>query len=448
MQDAVTQECFEEILRDVRSEVGESRYALWFRAIRLHELRRGVLVLGVPNRFFADWIGEHFGTLLASCALRVLGTPVTIELAVDPELFRRHRAAMAEEPSDAIAPQEPASAPRGLDAFVVVPENEYAWRAIRYAAEGRQPRHDRILLVGGEGSGKTRLLQGLESFRTKGVPARRTLITDSEKLTRGFSLARKSRTLEAFRERFDAFDLIGIDEVHRLGSRVATQRELAGLLQHWRQAGKQVVLCSRHEPKDVHGVSPGLASVLADSLLAWIEPYAPASLVKIFARGLGDDRRSVPAPVVLALADGCRGSATELRSRLLRAYAYAGLLEERVDVEFLRRHRPELVRARGPGREAQNLIDAVCEAFAVSREDLVSKRKARSLLMPRALAVCVLRDRQGLTLKEIGELMGGRSHTSIHLMHRRYAPLIAKEPRLRELYARIPRSEWQQKETP
>lgn len=419
------------MLAVLHDQIGQDRHELWFGNVRLLGFHRGTMTIGVPNLFFRDWIVSHYRTALVHAAESVLGITPRIEIRVDPALFKAQRQKIDRAVLDGLESPQPDRADLTIDRFRLVPENTLAAGAVRHLLEGRPTRFQPLVIAGAHGTGKTHLLHAFDAMGS-------VLQTSALEITSRFTSALKMKRVGEFRAVFDEYDLVCIDEFHRLRNKHATQVEVHQLLTRLIAADVQVVVATRHHPREIHDLAPNLTSILMSGMLVCIEPYGVSSLVEIASAGKGP---RVGPGVMEALAHGCGGSVTTLRSRVLRVIAYAGLLGEPVTVDFVENHFDELV---GPGsreREYDAVIDAVCVETGITRDDLMSKRKTKSLTTPRGVVAVILRDRFRLTFKEIGRVLGGRSHTSTHAMYTKYRDVIADDPRLRALVSRLPRSQ-------
>ena len=221
--------------------------------------------------------------------------------------------------------------------------------------------------------------------------------------------------------------------------RRATQREFLTLLTRVSSGGQQVVLAGRHHPKDIYSFDSTLVSRFLAGMFVQIHRYSDETLRLVLQKtGLGQDSRPVHPGVVEQLAPLAKGSVRDLQYLLMKVQAYAALRDERLDPEFAARHLHDLrPQARCGTEHLESVVDAVAEALGVSAEALRSKRKIRALILPRAVAVCLLKDTASLTYKEIGRLLGDRSHTSVCLMYQKYEAKIYGDADLQALMTRI-----------
>ncbi|MCB9833729.1 MAG: AAA family ATPase [Planctomycetes bacterium] len=451
MTDTVATRSFESILAEVRQVIGAERYEIWFAKVRMISLFRGVVTLGVPNLVYRDWITENYLPALEEASERSMGARLRFELKVDPELQRELQEKIA---TDTLQELLGASGPGdgegpGLDQFVRLPENETAYRAVRHLVSNESFAFNPLYILGPAGSGKTHLLRAFKRYEGGADPkAPRLLYLDAERFTRAYTMALKKKTMAAFRARFEDVDVVLFDEVHRFRGRKSTQHEFMSLLKSLLRRNVQVVMAARHHPREIYEITESFKSNLLSGMMVSIDPYSPASLQKLVADSLGQAKASgggrkdavprVPREVLRLLSKQVGGNVSLLLARLDQLYSLASAKGQAVDLAFARDHLKEIAGATGIEREVERLIDSVCGHFGVDHVDLMSKRKLKRLLMPRALVAVVMRDRLDLGFKRIGQMLGGRSHSAVHSMIEKYRSVIAEDGELRDLLARLP----------
>ncbi|MCA9319384.1 MAG: ATP-binding protein [Planctomycetes bacterium] len=447
MIDAIATASFERILTALREEIGAERHDMWFAKVKLLDFRRGRVTIGVPNVFFRDWILQNYSDDLRRISHAVVGIELGFDLKIDEELAAQHRKTIETDAlREAMAEEAPANLDLTLKRFIERPENRFARSTVErllgcsgpMADDDLVEKFNPLVIVGASGTGKSHLLAAICAMRADETGPGRVLRMTASEFTARFTMSLKTRTTEAFRNRFADIDLLCIDEFHRFRSKKATQVELRQLIVGLIQRGTQVVLAARHYPRETWGLAASIESLLLSGMMCWLEPYSATSLVEILRQRRSQGQTMASSDLVRRLARGAKGSVTELERRLARVRVLSALLGERLDSGFLDRHAEELdLDGRSVVNPNRLVLEDVCVHFGISVDALLSKRKLRSLTAPRQIAVYILRERRGLTFKEIGRLLGGRSHTSIHLMHKNGRSAIEADDALLKLVARV-----------
>lgn len=427
MIDTVVQATWDRAKERLRAEMGERLFEVWFSRTSLLGLNRGVLTIGVPNLFIREWIDEHYGATLRQMVSEEVGASLRVSLKVDPDLFREHRRERRRE-EDSVDEPGAGAEDKGFDRFLLLPGCKLAADAVRLTASGGKPDLSPLLVYGPEGTGKSHLASAAALVAPRGS---RLYRVTGEDFARRFAWNMKTRKLDRFRAEVGSADLFILDDVQDLAGKEATQRELTGLLQDLRARGGRVIVFSNIHPHQLSGLDASLSSILLSGMAAELVAPEKAEQAQILRAILSGSRRAIPGEVIDAVMERGGGSVKRLDRLVRKVYAFAGLTGEPVDGAFLDRHLEEIAGPVDPAaRRRETIFQVVEDHFGVDREALLSKRKTQSLAVPRAMAVMLLREHGGLTFKEIGAVLGERSHTSVYLMFKKHSPAIAADPAL------------------
>ena len=430
MIDTVVRETWSRILERLRDEIGERPYGMWFERSSVLSLRRGVLGVGVPNLFIRDWVHEHYGPVMERIAEEVMGAPLKIAIRVDPDLFREMR--LETERMEEVVTTGPDSVDgKTLESFVSHPGNLLAVRALRHAAARRAPPMNPLVVHGPEGTGKSHLAAALDRIYPSGTTFYRMT---GEDFARRFAWNLKTRRIDQLREQIGGADVVILDDAQDLAGKPATQREVSTLIQELLARGGQIVAFLDRHPREVAELDEGFCSILLSGMLIGMEPPGKEDTIRILELILRSARRRIPTDLITLVVERVGGSVTRLDRLVRKVYAFAGLTGEPVNAEFLDRHLDEIAGPADPDqRRLETILGLVEDHFDVERADLMSKRKTKSLSMPRGVVVFLLREQGGLTFKSIGKALGDRSHTSVYLMHKKYAESIRGDVALMDL---------------
>ncbi|MFT7618532.1 MAG: chromosomal replication initiator protein [Planctomycetota bacterium] len=448
MVDLLAEKSFALVLSDVREQIGEQRFELWFGNCKLTSMFRGTLTIGVPNVFFQDWIANHYESNLRFAVERVLGISMKIKILVDADLNQDLQQRIQDDSlNELLADDNHRQYGMTLDQFVRVGENETAYRAVRHLVDNEAFGFNPLYIVGPAGVGKSHLAASFREFRGGLNPDKpRILETDALRFTKSFTLALKTKRMPDFRATFENLDVVVFDEVHRLRGKKATQQEFLHLLRNLVQQRVQVVLVARHHPREIHDITEAFKSNLMSGMMVPIESYTHTSLSKIVIQNLArlksnSDEEGLKevagSDVVRTLSRHCRGSVRELTSQLRRAHVLAYMKGERLSGKFVEDHLDEFGADPQVKQEVGTVFDTICADFGVERAELISKRKTKCLALPRAIAARALRDFHGMTYKEVGHHLGSRSHTSIYMMIKKYRSVMENDHEVKKTLDRL-----------
>lgn len=426
MTDLVVQQTWDRMCDFLRERVGEDTYEKWLQQSCVLGMKRGVLSVGFPNAFIRDWVHEHYGELLDRAATEAFESDVRVAVKVDPQLFLREaRQRDAREESDL---DDPGTIVRTLEGFLETPGNQAALAALRHVAEGRRPHLNPLVIFGPAGSGKSHLAEAA----ARHFPANtQVLRLTGEEFAQRFSWSLKTRRIDRWRAECAGADLLILDDIEGLANKAATQREFHQLVQAISAHGGQILVFAAAHPSRLEEMEEITRSLLLSGMLVEIEAPSEEEKVEILSRALRHAMRRIPREILVEITNRVGGSVSRLERLVRKVYAFASLTGREVSEAFLDEHLEEIAGPLDPGRRRTETVFQVVEsAFEVEREALLSKRKLKVLSLPRALIVFVLREEARLTFKEIGRVLGGRSHTSVYLMHRKHEDLIRRDPRL------------------
>jgi chromosomal replication initiator protein len=432
------QNIWREALVALQESVGDRVYRLWFERTSLLAIERGTAIVGVPNAFAKEWLETHHLDRVAAALGGALRSSVAVEFRVDGVLYRAARDAQARELRDSpdAPPAATATSRFALSRFIADDGNRMALAATTSFLERRGASWNPFLLYGPPGCGKTHLLRGaaLELGRLLGAPAR---VTDGTSFRADVLRALRRRELPALQARFAAAPALVVDEVHRLGATEATLRASGAILKSVVEAGRPLLLASRHQPSAIYSLDASVRSLLLGGLAVSVERPDPNTLRAILSRESLEFARPVDPDAIDAIIRHGRGDVTATQSALRKLAAYAALCGEEPTAEFFHEHVSELT-SRAPIDSIVARVLALVEArFGATAAEILGRRKSRRLARPRAVAAYALHRAAGQSLLAVGALFGGRSVPAVRGLVRRVDVECLGDPALRATVADI-----------
>jgi chromosomal replication initiator protein len=407
-----------EALPLLRQKFGDRNFATWIEPIRCSRDEHG-LRLEVKSRFFQEWVTRHFLSCIRQMLRSASGTVPDVRVVVAANGEATSVAPPAATPP-APAPSSRSRTPKigrlvaeyTFDSFVVGQANEVAYRAAQSVAEFPGRRFNPFFLWGGVGLGKTHLINALAHDLLGRPPRPRMACLAAEAFMNSLITSLRQDQMAAFRDRFREVDVLILDDVEFLAGKERTQEEFFHTFNALYSAGKQVVLTSDKPPHAIAGLEERLRSRFEGGLIADIHPPTHAMRVAIVTKKAAHHGVDLPAEVAFALAQRSGSSVRELEGALTRVLATANLKGVGLDRELVERVLAPVTRPINPP-SADAILEVVGQHFRLSVADLKSHRRARTVVFPRQLAMYLVRTVTDVSFPSIGDLFGGRDHSTV-----------------------------------
>ncbi|MCS7015096.1 MAG: DnaA/Hda family protein [Gemmatales bacterium] len=445
---------------ELTKRIGEKRYHLWFaQQTRIH-WADDQLTIGVPNRFFLDWLQGTFGPAIREAAASVAGHPMAIRFVVDAGLFQAHRQqleATHSEPSavefsvaSAVSPCRPSNSSVGtptghrdpcdcsrLEEFIAGESNRLAYAAVLQLVESlrpdinwfgpsNRPLRMPLTIYGPHGVGKTHLLEGLAEALGRIWDKSKIVCLTAEDFTNQFLQAMRQGKLSEFRRRFRSAKALLLDDLQFLEGKRATQEELLHTVETLsRQGHVFVAACERH-PRQVRWL-PELVDRLAGGAVWPIElPDAELRrrLIQTKAQKIG---LPLSDDVVAYLAQSVRGNVRELEGALYAVFHFATVHRQPITRELVQTALGRWLRPQPKTVSLRDIERAVARVLHLRPGVLRGREKVRSASYPRMLAMYLARKHTTLSYSEIGRFFGGRNHSTVIAAQRKVTAWLAKQ---------------------
>ena len=407
-------------LEVLRLELEPGDFDTWLRPLRPRSDGSGGLRLEVQNRQVQEYVAEHYlerlhALLEASAGRRV---PLTLTRATAlAELFPSLL-----DPAD--LPVTPAGEPLlpryRFDTFVVGPSNQLAAAAARAVASRPASQYNPLFIYGGTGLGKTHLVQAIGRHIKDNDPGLRVRYITCETYINDWIQSVARKTIDAFRTRYrEAADVWIVDDVQFLGGKESTQNEFFHTFNALYGAGTQVVLSSDRFPRDIPKLEDRLRSRFQWGLIADIKPPEKETRMAILQKKAAAGGIILPDDVVDYVATYVNTNVRELESCLVRLQLESNLQAAPVDLRMARDALRTIIKNRAPRVTPERIMNNVAAHFDVTKADLCSARRMRSISQPRQIAMYLCRHLLQLSYPNIGERFGGRNHSTVLTSYRK-----------------------------
>jgi chromosomal replication initiator protein len=413
---------WEEILQKIETKVNRHSFNTWFRPTRLlAESGHSVSVL-VPNAHFRDWLNKHYSAVILE-SLDELHRP---EIEVVFETARMD-AASSEPPPRPQTPAAPLSALAALDAtppptlnpkyrfdtFVVGTSNQFAHAAARAVAESPSRAYNPLFIYGGVGLGKTHLLHAIgHQILDQNPPVKMVYISAEKFMNELINAIRYDRIIE-FRNKHRSFDVLLVDDIQFIAGKERTQEEFFHTFNALYDAQKQIVLSSDAPPREIPTLEERLRSRFEWGLTADIQAPDLETKIAILRKKADAEGVSLPDNVAIFIASRIKSNIRELEGSLIRLIAYSSLTGRTIDLALTQ----EVLRDLLPSEERILNLDSiqkyVADHFRLKVSDLKARNNAKSVALPRQIAMYLSKSLTRASLPDIGKAFGGKHHSTV-----------------------------------
>jgi chromosomal replication initiator protein len=424
--DPVVEKTWSHVVDKARRELPEGAFAMWFADVRATGLADDVLEVRAPSDYVRERIARSYLDLIQTGAAEVAGHPMRVHLETDPILPRDASIDDPPEPTIVLesaardVPRTGPAAPSGLpfpnytfEAFVTGGSNRFAHAAAMAVAEAPPSKaYNPLFIYGGVGLGKTHLLVAIGHHMHRLNPRLRVKYVTSEAFVTEFVKAVRERQGYQFQRRYREVDVLLVDDIQFLAKREETQTEFFHTFNHLHLSERQIVIASDRAPQDLSGMEERLLNRFRWGLCVDVQPPDLETRLAILQLKAQRDSIAVPDDVLEFVASKFDQSVRELEGALVRVVAWSELTGQPIDVELADRALQDLLPQHEAEISPQLILDETAQYFGISREDLISANRSRPLTNARHIAMYLLRENTGQSLVKIGELCGGRDHST------------------------------------
>lgn len=429
-----------ELLHLAEERLGTNVVQSWLRPARALEFQDGVLTIGTPSASARDWIEKKYAQTLTGMLADLGSTATGVHLVVAPAARYEPRvtiqdtlAADRREPRARSHPQPPAKtsparpggffAPTPLndrydfDHFVVGPSNRFAQAAAQAVVSRPGQAYNPLFIYGATGLGKTHLLQAIghrmrQGKGAGGGPARVAYVS-GETFTSHFVASLRESREDEFKRAYRTVDVWLVDDIQFVADKTSTREEFFHTFNELYLTNRQIVLASDRPPDDLRLMEDRLRSRLASGLMAEIGAPELETRMAIVEQRAQSENAELPAEVVLTIAQLVESNIRALEAALIRVLALASLNRSALTAEMASEALVSFIRGGRLARvTVQSVEKAVCQEFGIAEMSL-SMARDQQTTRARRVAMYLMRELTRHSLSEIGDLFGGKTHSTV-----------------------------------
>lgn len=403
---------WEQIKHQLQAVLSPESYQNWVSHTSFDHLAGGILRVLVPSAENKAWMETEFANQVGAI-IRRLNLPVH---TVQYEPAKTTPASATTESDRAIEPESPASQlnPRfTFETFVVGACNQFAHAAARSVATNPSRSYNPLFLYGGVGMGKTHLMHAIGRALMSNSTGMRILYTSSERFTNEVVSGIRLERMPQLRQRYRSADVLLIDDIQLLGNKERTQEEFFHTFNELHDNQKQIVISSDSPPKEIPGLLERLRSRFEWGLMADIQPPDLETKMAILDKKAELEGVRLPEDVRTFIATKTKSNVRELEGALVKLMAYSSLTGAPINLAMSQQVLKHLTHVQDRRVTIDSIQKAVAEKYGIKQTQLKEKSNTKTIVVPRQVAMYLVKELTTASLPEIGRAFGGKHHTTV-----------------------------------
>ena len=427
----------------LEGELPAQQFNTWIRPLQAVE-NGSQLRLLAPNRFVLDWVKQHFFNRIEEvlAAQNVVPAPsLVLEIGSRPP---------QEAPAPAAAPRKLAGVKKPLSSnlnsaftfatFVEGKSNQLAKAASIQVAQNVGRAYNPLFIYGGVGLGKTHLMHAIGNEILKVNPSANIVYLHSERFVSDMVKALQHNAINQFKDFYRTVDALLIDDIQFFAGKERSQEEFFHTFNTLLENKHQVVLTCDRYPKEIKGLEERLKSRFGWGLPVAVEPPDLETRVAILMSKAQHSGVDLSPEVAFFIGKRIRSNIRELEGALRRVAANAQFTGRPITLEFAKEALRDLLALQERLVNVENIQKTVAEYFKVRVADLLSAKRTRSVTRPRQTAMALAKELTNHSLPEIGQMFGGRDHTTVLHACRKVQALKESDSKFAEDYSNLMRT--------
>lgn len=420
---------WQSVLGQLELLISRANFTTWFKNTFLAEFNNEQVVVGVPNSFTKVWLEKKYHDHITK-ALEDTLSKSNLQVIYRVE-NKENLANFSKKPE--VTPQNETvvvhnnnnnnnnrnnnkyglNQSYSFNTFIVGPGNELAQAAAMAAAQKPGEMYNPLFIYGGVGLGKTHLAQAVGNYILAKNPQKKVLYINSEKFTNDFIFAIKSGQTDEFKNIYRNVDVLLIDDIQFIAGKEQTQEEFFHTFNALHQNNKQIVISSDRPPKALGGIENRLISRFEWGMIADISFPDLETRVAILEVKCQQKNYQLEKELVHLVAESIQENIRELEGALNRIIAFHQLNNTKPSIESVRSLLGGIsTNPKKAGLTSKKLLKIVSEFFDISMDDLLGASRKKELVMPRQIAMYLMREQLKASFPNIGQEIGQRDHTT------------------------------------
>lgn len=421
LTEGLISEAWDKCLEHISSKIGRSSFETWFQTTKLLSLDDDKAVLEVPNRFFADFIEEHYNAVIVDSFVTCRQCSPKIEFVANDSADWK----IVNEIAEGQASIRPLIKDNSnlkqfnpnytFKTYVVGDSNQFANAASLAVAEAPgKTTFNPLIIYGGTGLGKTHLLQAIGNFALANETANKVVYVTSEQFTNQFiQFVHINKKSAEFYKKYQDVEILLLDDVQFFSGKESTQEEFFRIFNSLYQLRRQIVITSDRPPQDIPDMAERLLNRFSGGLITDIQPPVFETRMAILKQKAENDGVELPEDVISYVANHITNNVRELEGTLVKLIAYSSFTGISINLQTAKEVLGDTI-DKTPHRITLDRIQKItAEAMGLSASILRTHTRKKEVSIARQIAMYLAKKKTSHSLKSIGLAMGGRDYSTV-----------------------------------
>lgn len=416
-----------ELKATYQKDLSPASYNTWIETANPRTLDQNQLVVEVPSKIHKEYWEKNLATKIVEVGYMLSGNEIIPRFITGEEAEQEE--VIEEKNPKVVAPSPLKKAMLNpkytFDTFVIGKGNQMAHAAALVVAEDPGSIYNPLFFYGGVGLGKTHLMHAIGHQMLQSLPNAKVKYVSSETFANDFINSIQNKTAEEFRQEYRNVDLLLVDDIQFFAEKEATQEEFFHTFNALYNEGKQIVLTSDRLPNEIPKLQERLVSRFAWGLSVDITPPDLETRTAILRKKAAAERLEIPDDTLSYIAGQIDSNIRELEGALVRVQAFAAMNSEDISTSLAADALKTLKSGKGhPQLSILQIQEEVAKYYHIQLKDLKGKKRVKSIVVPRQIAMYLARELTDNSLPKIGAEFGGKDHTTVIHAHEKIQQLM------------------------
>jgi chromosomal replication initiator protein len=414
-----TQGAWKQILEEIKPQVSFNNFKGWILQAEVDSIEEGRVTLKVQSSFHKNQLLARYESLIIQSASKVLNTQASLEFKIDSTVGKKKLPEPETEedffriPQTTVKAQTILNPKYTLENFVVGFTNNLAYAAAQAVVDNPGNAYNPLYIYGTSGVGKTHLMQGIANALIDKKADTRVVFVSSEKFMNDFVESIKSKGMESLRHKYRSCDILLVDDIQFISGKEGFQEEFFHTFNDLHSRNSQLVFTSDRPPHEISKLEVRLSSRFQGGLMVDMQLPDIDTRIAILKTKLSEKGESLPQEYLLMIAESVTTNIRELEGKLTQILQRRRLTGQPLSEEDVRKVLGDVVVIKSQNMNPEQIMEVVNKYFGVARPDILGPRRQKELVVPRQIIMFLVHEQCKLPFEKIGQILGGRDHTTI-----------------------------------